>query len=110
MNSINKNNLYLRVLKFGESHPGWFTYANLRSKIKLEEWEVNIILRYLYNAVLNNQSWNQTLHETIFLEIRIDPIPEGMYLKWISTPTILNFQSIKCFINHKPIQQIIIWY
>ena len=90
MKELKKNNLYLKVLKFWESHPGWFTYEKLKLWVKLEEWETNIILRYLYNAVLNNEPRNQTLHETIFLEIRIDPIPEGMSLKWISTPTILN--------------------
>ncbi len=71
MEKLNKNNLYLRILEFWEAHPKWFTYSELKKNTTLQNWEDDVIRRYLYNAVLNNNESNKVLHETIFLKINI---------------------------------------
>jgi hypothetical protein len=87
MNKIKEENLYLRVLKFWETYPKGFSYNLLKRVVRPNEWENDIIKRYLYNAVLNNNSWNKVLHETIFIEARINSsIPNPLGDSFISMP------------------------
>jgi hypothetical protein len=59
----------------------------LKRVVRPNEWENDIIKRYLYNAVLNNNSWNKVLHETIFIEARINSsIPNPLGDSFISMP------------------------
>lgn len=83
MEKINENNLYLKILKFWEKHPKWFTYDELRKSISLESWQDDMVRRYFYNAALNNKERNSVLHETMFIKIDIDMISD-----WIKSSHI----------------------
>ncbi len=72
MEKIKESNLYLRILEFWEAYPKGFSYNLLKRAIRPNDWENTIIKRYLYNAVLNKNSLNKILHETIFIEVTID--------------------------------------
>ncbi len=87
METLKENNLYLRVLKFWESHPKWFSYAELTAVVKPKEWEDNIIKRYMHNAILNWKIGNNVLHESVFLESRITDIPNNDYVQNVATDT-----------------------
>jgi hypothetical protein len=80
MEKLKETNLYLRILKFWESHPKWFSYKDLVNSTKPSNWEDIIIKRNMYNAILNRRPSSKIAHETIFLEVKIDTVPEDQYL------------------------------
>ena len=58
MDKIKENNLYLRILKFWEEHTEWFTYKQIKERLKLQDWENQIIEEYLINALKNSKYYD----------------------------------------------------
>jgi len=50
---INKNNLYIRICKFGNEFPKGFTYEQIKTGLQIDEddWESKIIKDYMLNAL-----------------------------------------------------------
>ena len=56
MNSINKDNLYIKIAEFGKNNSRGFKKSQLIKALKLSagDWEIRIIDEYINNAVSNN--------------------------------------------------------
>ena len=88
MEKTEEENIYIRILKFWKEHPKGFSYNELTNIVKPNEWENNLIQKYMYHAVLNSKKHNTVLHETIFLESRISKASNKQY--WNSDLKMLN--------------------
>ncbi|MCK5475689.1 MAG: hypothetical protein KAI71_03860 [Candidatus Pacebacteria bacterium] len=70
-----KENIYIRVIKFGIEHPEGFNYDSIINdkQLKLNNWEKNIVNRYLNRAYENEQpltiNSNYPNLETLFLAV-----------------------------------------
>ena len=71
-----KENIYIRVIKFGIEHPEGFNYDGIINdkQLKLNDWEKNIVDKYLERAFKNEQSLtinsNYPNLETLFLAVK----------------------------------------
>ena len=71
-----KENIYIRIIKFGIEHPKGFNYDEIinNKQLKLNNWEINIVDRYLERAFKNEQSLtinsNYPNLETLFLAVK----------------------------------------
>jgi len=70
-----KENIYIRVIKFGIEHPEGFNYEKIINdkQLELNDWEKNIVDKYLDRAFKNEQSLtinsNYPNLETLFLVV-----------------------------------------
>ena len=71
-----KENIYIRIIKFGIEHPEGFNYDGIINdkQLKLNDWEKNIVDKYLERAFKNEQSLtinsNYPNLETLFLAVK----------------------------------------
>jgi len=69
-----KENIYIRVIKFGIEHPEGFNYDSIINdkRLKLNDWERNIVDKYLDKACKNEQRYASGFpnFETPFLAVR----------------------------------------
>jgi hypothetical protein len=94
-----KESLYIRVIEFALESPDGFTYSDIieSTELSLTPWEVYVIDRFFYNANQRNHHNNNTIGETIFLQISDTPNPE---YKSKTHKYILTFESEFTFIDY----------
>ena len=69
-----KENIYIRVIKFGIEHPEGFSYDSIINdkRLELNNWEKNIVDGY-FKSAYENEEWTSRGHiiglETLFLAV-----------------------------------------
>ncbi|MBP9812551.1 hypothetical protein KBC86_04160 [Candidatus Gracilibacteria bacterium] len=112
MKEIDKNNLYLKVLEFGVSHPSGFKLKDLLEKLRLEEWEAAIVYEYARIALFNRYN-NLSPRDTIFLKIdKSSAETSGLNIKSerdeiMNGLLILRHDSFLSYIDYLELQQAI---
>jgi hypothetical protein len=114
MNKIKENNLYLRILKFWEAHPEWFTYKQIESVLSPKDWEDRIIQEYLLNAVKNSKFFDSiywgNYKDTVFfmLERQDDIRNRADPIEYLSKSTfIIKYDAFFNYIDYLELQKAI---
>ncbi len=99
-----KENIYIRVIKFGIEHPEGFNYDKIikDKQLKLNDWEENIVDKYLNKACKNEQKYVSGFpnFETLFLAVEII----GEY-KDDRTKFIINLDSQFKYIDYLELKE-----
>ena len=100
-----KENIYIRIIKFGIEHPEGFNYEEIINdkQLKLNDWEKNIVNQYLNSAYENGQGTPRG-HiiglETLFLAVeRIGGYKED------GTKFIINLDSQFKYIDYLELKE-----
>ncbi len=106
MSDINENNLYIRVMKFWEEHPEWFTFRQLQSELNFTSNERKIIEEYISNALMSWRNlwwnmWTQPVYDSIFVLVdRNDNSTENALI-------ILKYDAYFNYIDYLELQKAI---
>lgn len=118
MEKLNENNLYIRVLKFGENHPEWFTLRQLQSELHFTTNERRIIEEYITNTLLSWRNlwwnmWTQPVYDSIFVLVdRGDNSTENalITLKYDAYFNYIDFRELQeAMKNSKEAKNLALW-
>ncbi len=102
-----KENIYIRVIKFGIEHPEGFNYEKIINdkQLELNDWEKNIVDKYLDRAFKNEQSLtinsNYPNLETLFLVVE-----KTTDYKDDKTKFIINLDSQFKYIDYLELKEV----